>query len=209
MVKSSSLTRVWLIRHGEPTAGARHRCYGSLDVGLSKNGQEQMERVAEYLKSEPIACIYSSPRSRALQGARTLAFSAGRPVEVIEDLREINFGDFEGLAYDEIASRYPETYREWMENPTEVLFPNGESFPEMRTRVLRAFEVIQSRHEGQAIAIVSHGGVNRILLAWFLQVPNELIFRIAQDYAGINLLMFVHGFPLVQLVNYTSTLYRL
>ena len=195
------MTRVWLIRHGEPAAEARHRCYGSLDVGLSKKGQEQMEHVAEYLRSEPIACIYSSPRSRAQQGARTLAFSVSQPVEIIEDLREIEFGDFEGLSYDEIAVRYPDLYRKWMERPTEVLFPNGESFPEMRNRVLKAFEDIRRKHDGQTIAIVSHGGVNRILLAGALQIPDTCIFRLAQDYAAINLLAFMHGLPVVQLLN--------
>jgi alpha-ribazole phosphatase len=195
------MTRVWLIRHGEPAAEARHRCYGSLDVGLSQKGQEQMEHVAAYLKSEPVACVYSSPRSRAQQGARTLASSVSRPVEVIEDLREIDFGDFEGLSYDEIAVRYPDLYRKWMKEPTEVMFPNGESFPEMRTRVLKAFEAIQHTHDGQTIAIVSHGGVNRIVLAEALQIPDKFIFRLAQDYGAINLLAFMQGLPVLQLLN--------
>lgn len=195
------MTRVWLIRHGEPAAEARHRCYGSLDVGLSQKGQEQMEHVAEYLKSEPIAYVYSSPRSRAQQGARTLASSVSQPVEVVEDLREIDFGDFEGLSYDEIAIRYPDLYRKWMEEPTEALFPNGESFPEMRTRVLKAFEAIQCAHDGQTLAVVSHGGVNRIVLADALQIPDKCIFRLAQDYGAINLLAFMHGLPVVQLLN--------
>ena len=56
----------------------------------------------------------------------------------ILDLREIDFEDFEGLPYDEIATRYPDLYRQWMETPTEVRFPNGESFREMRIRVLRS-----------------------------------------------------------------------
>jgi alpha-ribazole phosphatase/probable phosphoglycerate mutase len=195
------MTRVWLIRHGEPADEARHRCYGSLDVGLSKKGREQMEHVAGYLKSEPITSIYTSPRSRAREGARILAATVSHPVEVVEGLREIDFGDFEGLTYDEIAARYPDLYRKWMEKPTEVLFPNGESFPEMRTRVLKSFEAIQHKHDGETIAIVSHGGVNRIVLAGALQIPDKCIFRLAQDYAAVNLLAFMHGFPVVQLLN--------
>jgi alpha-ribazole phosphatase len=195
------MTRIWLIRHGEPADDVRRRCYGSLDVGLSQKGQEQMEHVAEYLKSEPITSIYTSPRSRAREGASILAATVSRPFEVIEDLREIDFGDFEGLTYDEIAVRYPDVYRDWMEKPTEVLFPNGESFPAMRTRVVRAFNAIQRKHDGQTIAVVSHGGVNRILLAGALEVPDKCIFRLAQDYAAINLLAFMHGLPVVQLLN--------
>ena len=200
------MTRFWLIRHGQPAAEARNRCYGTLDVGLSGTGRAQMLRVAEYLKTEPIAAIYSSPRSRALESARILADVALRPVEIVEDFREIAFGDFEGLAYEEIANRYPEVYREWMDTPTEVRFPNGESFSEMRVRVLTAFDGIQRHRSGQTVAIVSHGGVNRILLAWALQMQDNCIFRLAQDYAAVNLLALIEGVPSVQLVNYAQGL---
>ena len=90
-----------------------------------------------------------------------------------------------------------------METPAEVQFPNGESFPEMRARVLRAFDAIKRDREGRTIAIVSHGGVNRILFAWALQTPDPCLFRLAQDYAAINLLELVDGQPIVKLLNYT------
>jgi alpha-ribazole phosphatase len=185
------MTRFWLIRHGEPTEEARNRCYGSLDISLSETGRTQMQQVAGYLKAESIAAIYASPRSRALQSADVLASAQSCPIEVVNDLREIDFGDFEGLAYDEIASRYPDLYRQWMEKPTQIRFPNGESFPEMRARVLSAFDAIQRQRKGQTVAIVSHGGVNRILLAWALQIPDACLFRLAQDYAAINLLSLI------------------
>lgn len=197
------MTRFWLIRHGEPAEEARHRCYGSLDVGLSETGRAQMAQVAEYLKGEPVAAIYTSPRSRALESARILSAAASCAIEVVEGFREIDFGDFEGLAYDEIAVRYPDLYRQWMETPAEIQFPNGESFSAMRVRVLTAFDAIRER-EGQTAAIVSHGGVNRILLAWALQMPDNCIFRLAQDYAAINLLELVDGLPGVKLLNHRS-----
>jgi alpha-ribazole phosphatase len=195
------MTRFWLIRHGEPAEEARHRCYGSLDVGLSEKGRAQMQQVAEYLKPESIAAIYTSPRSRAQESAAVLAAARPCPIEMLEDLSEIDFGDFEGMTYNEIATRYPDLYRQWMEKPTEIRFPNGESFAEMRTRVLRAFETIRLTREGQTVAIVSHGGVNRILLAVALQMPDNCLFRIAQDYAAVNLLAFSEGVPIIQLLN--------
>ena len=195
------MTRLWLIRHGEPPEDIRHRCYGSLDAGLSATGRAQMTQVAEFLKTEPVAAIYTSPRSRALESARILAADRACPFEVVADLCEIDFGDFEGLPYDEIAARYPNLYRQWMETPTEVRFPNGESFSEMRVRILRAFQAIQFEREGQTIAIVSHGGVNRILIAWALQMPDNCLFRMAQDYAAINLLALEDGLPSVRLLN--------
>jgi alpha-ribazole phosphatase len=196
------MTRVWLIRHGEPAGDVSHRCYGSLDVGLSDHGAAQMKQVAEYLKNEPIAAIYSSPLSRALESARLIAADPSRPIEISKDLREIDFGDFEGLPFDEIAIRFPDLYRQWMETPTEVRFPHGESFLELHGRAIQAFEKIRREHAGQTVAIVSHGGVNRVLIAWALSMPDNSIFRLAQDHAAINLLSFVNGIPSLQLLNY-------
>lgn len=209
-----------------------------------------MAQVAEYLRDEPIAAIYSSPRQRALESAGILSEPmlpqdggaplpdgrgserrevstrragkglmkdgadastvAGRgpappDVVVIPGLREIDFGDFEGLSYDDIAARYPDLYRQWMETPTEVCFPNGESFCEMRGRVLEAFGAIQRECRGQTVVIVSHGGVNRILIGWALQIPDKYLFRVAQDYAAVNLLAMEDGVPSVKSVNHRVT----
>jgi alpha-ribazole phosphatase len=196
------VTRVWLIRHGEPADHAKNRCYGTLDIGLSENGRRQMSHVAQHLEADPAAVIFASPSSRAQQSASILAANQSRPIEIIEDFREMNFGDFEGLTYDEIATRYPDLYRQWMESPTEIHFPNGENFAAMQSRVLRAFKKILHESEGQTIMIVSHGGVNRILIAWALQMPPESIFRVAQDYAAINLITFIGSTPCVQFLNH-------
>jgi broad specificity phosphatase PhoE len=183
-----------------------------------------MARVAEWLKDEPIAAIYSSPRARAVESAGILAeqmstqhaqvplpdargserqeVSTRHASVCVPQLSEIDFGDFEGLPYDEIAVRYPELYRQWMETPTEVRFPNGESFREMRIRVLNAFDAIEREWKDQTVAIVSHGGVNRILIAWALQIPDKCLFRLAQDYAAANLLAVEDGTPSVKLINH-------
>ncbi len=175
------MTRFWLIRHGEPGEEAIGRCYGSLDLKLSAKGRAQMARVADHLAAEhtakqPIAAIYTSPLDRAIESSRILAAKLSCPVHIVPDLREINFGEFEGLPYDEIAICFPDTWRQWMEAPTEVRFPNGECFSEMRARVLAAFETIRRGSQGRTVAIVSHGGVNRTLVAWALQMPNDYSF---------------------------------
>jgi alpha-ribazole phosphatase len=195
------MTRVWLIRHGEPAEESKNRCYGSLDIGLSEKGRRQMKEVSGHLKNEAASAIYTSPSSRARESASILTSSQSCSIEIVADFREMDFGAFEGLTYDEIAARYPDLYRQWMETPTEIRFPNGETFTEMRTRVLRAFEEILSEREGQTVMIVSHGGVNRILIAWALQMPGSNIFRLAQDYAAMNLISFAGQTPCVQFLN--------
>jgi broad specificity phosphatase PhoE len=95
-------TRIVLVRHGEPEESIQGRCYGRLDVGLSARGREQVRRTQHLLADVAFTTVYSSPRRRARESAGLLA--AGRAgVTVDERLREIDFGIFEGLTYDEIA----------------------------------------------------------------------------------------------------------
>jgi alpha-ribazole phosphatase/probable phosphoglycerate mutase len=88
-----------------------------------------------------------------------------------------------------------------MEHPTEVRFPNGECFAEMRDRVMTAFQLLLAKHDGETIALVSHGGVNRIIIAWALQMPDHCLFRLAQPYAAASLLEFVECVPSLRLLN--------
>src|SRR5579863_3563976 len=125
-------TVLWLLRHPEPEASARGRCYGSLDVALSPEGIRQARSVADRLAQEIFTAIYTSPRQRCTQAAQILAAGRTCPVETMPALRELDFGEFEGRTYDEIAATYPGLYQRWMERPTETQFPGGESFLDMR-----------------------------------------------------------------------------
>jgi alpha-ribazole phosphatase/probable phosphoglycerate mutase len=118
----------------------------------------------------------------------------------------MDFGNLEGLAYDDIAARYPDVYAQWMQAPAQVRFPNGESLSDLRARVLQAFHAIRQEREGETVALLSHGGVNRILLAWALEIPDGCLFRLAQDYAAMNLLTFSHDSATVELMNYHTRL---
>jgi alpha-ribazole phosphatase len=197
-------TRIVLIRHGEPSAAARGKCYGKLDVGLSENGGTQIEATADLTAKIEFAAVYSSPRVRAVESAKILARRQNLSIEICEDFAEIDFGDFEGLEYAEVERRFPTLYRQWMDAPTTVEFPNGESFAAMRGRVLRGFERLKQRHAGAAFAVVSHGGVNRIVLADVLKIGNADIFRLEQSYAAANMIDFYDDFPVVRAMNLTT-----
>lgn len=192
---------VWLLRHGEPADEARGRCYGSLDVELSAEGKRQAQSASAALSKQTFGAIYSSPRRRCREAARILAIERPCKVEIIDALAEIHFGNFEGRTYDEIALDHPDLFQQWMERPTEFQFPGGESLEQMWKRVTAAARTLRERHSGESIAIVTHGGVIRILLAEVLGVPPANIFRIAQDYGAINLIRYFDGTPVVEMVN--------
>lgn len=197
------VTRMVLVRHGQPVEEMRGRCYGRLDVGLSTTGRLQAERAARFLAEAPLLRIYASPRRRALESAAPLAELKGMAVDTEEAFREIDFGLFEGLTYEEAEQRYPEVYSQWMAHPTRVRFPDGESYPEMRERVREAARVLRTRHAGETFVLISHGGVNRTLLADALGMPDANLFRLEQGYAAVNIIDFYGDEPMVKLVNVT------
>jgi alpha-ribazole phosphatase len=194
-------TRLLLIRHGEPEAEARGRCYGTLDVGLSDEGLRQADRLARALAQNGLAAIYTSPRRRALQTASALGRVHGLAPVVDERLCEIDFGDFEGRTYDEIEREHPELFRRWMETPTEIEFPNGESYERFKARALLALASILDNHRRDTVAVVSHGGIARAILADCLSIPDAGIFRIDQSYGAISIVDWIDGVPIVRLVN--------
>jgi alpha-ribazole phosphatase len=198
------ITSVWLIRHGETTHHARGRCYGSLDVVLSPTRVGQMQAVARCIPSGELAAIYCSPRTRCRHSAEIIASQQTCPVTVVEELAELNFGDFEGRTYNEIAAAHPELYAEWMANPTKVHFPGGESFAEMWKRVSTAVAKLRATHAALTFGIVAHEGVNRIVLAEALGLSAENIFRIAQRCAALNLVQYYGEQPVVELMNISA-----
>lgn len=194
--------RLIMVRHGEPVAAAKGMCYGKLDVGLSDEGKGQLARTAVWLERFEASAIYSSPRVRAAESADIIAEKLRLPVRIDDRFAEMNFGDFEGLTYDRVRAEYPQIYECWMTRPTEVEFPNGESFTVMRRRVTAGLAELRKIYEGRTIVVVSHGGVNRIALVDALDMPHGNLFRFEQTYGCANVVDFYADFPVVRLINH-------
>ena len=196
------MTRLILVRHAEPTDDARGRCYGRLDVGLSATGREHASRLPAAVAHLEVDAVYTSPRVRARETAEPLATARGLPAETDDDLRELDFGELEGRRYEEIEASDPELFRAWMETPTRVRFPGGESYADLRLRALRALDRIRSLHD--SALVVTHGGIVRAALAEWLGMPDEAIFRLDQSYCGMTIVDWLDGVPIVRLLNYTA-----
>src|SRR5204863_2627902 len=115
----------------------RGRVFGRLDVELSGAGRAHARRIAEALADEPIGAVYSSPLRRALETARPLAAVLGVEPVAVDDLRELDFGELEGLTPAEIAERYPDSLA-WTAAPGGASFPGGESVRALQERAVRA-----------------------------------------------------------------------
>jgi alpha-ribazole phosphatase len=193
--------RLIFIRHGEPKEETQGKCYGSLDIGLSPAGQRQIEAKLAAIRNFKAEALYASPLKRALESAAVAGTLLGLETTISPELREINFGSFEGRSYQEIERLYPDEYRTWMENPTGIQFPQGESFSDVKGRVLRFKDSLLSNHPGETVVLVAHGGANRIILAEAMGIPDCMIFRIDQAYAAVNIVDYLRESPIVRMVN--------
>jgi alpha-ribazole phosphatase len=191
-------TRLVLVRHGEPDESMHGRCYGRLDVPLSAAGLRRAAAVAEALRSHEIDAVYSSPLQRAFDTARAVASAHGLEPIPREDLRELDFGELEGLSHEEIASKHPDLYRFWMEDPSIVRFPGGEALSDLRARVLPEVAGIREQHEGRAVAVVAHGGVVRVMLSDVLELPDAAFFRLDQPYGALSVIDWIEDVPVVR-----------
>lgn len=152
-------TALLLIRHGETAWNAEHRIQGHLDIPLSATGIRQAASLGERLAAETVTAVYSSELARAWLTA--VPFAARLGLDIVPDsrLRERSFGVFEGLTVDEIAARHPEGFRRWRERDPAWAIDEGESGQQLIDRVLSALDDIASRHRGETVAVVTHGGV--------------------------------------------------
>lgn len=178
--------RVFLIRHGETDYSLKRRYCGFNNPSLNKKGISQSTQLAIRFKNIKVDKIYSSDLKRAYETAK-IAF-AKSPIRRLRDLREMSFGIFEGLRYEEISKRYPELYWQWIGNLDNVTVPHGESLKEFRKRVVDSFSyAIKGCADGN-IAVVTHSGPIRILLNSILKIDAKDFWQTRQDTASVNII---------------------
>ena len=176
--------------------------HGHVDVALTERGQRQLAAVAERLSEEPFAAVYCSDLQRARSGAEQVA--AGRGIPVVEDpaFRELDMGRWDGRVMAELWREERDGLQEWWDDLVGFTLPGGESLGTMRRRVLPALDRLVAQHCGETVALVAHGGTNRVILFEALGMDLARFHALAQDYACVNLLeYFPGGNTVVRLVN--------
>ena len=152
------MKHVYLIRHALPIfPGGKGMCIGTTDIPLGEAGFQQAEQMAASLP--PVTTVFSSPLSRAVQ----TAYAIGLPVTVVDDLREMYAGEWDGLSFEEIRQRYPELYAARAKDLT-IPLPGAEDQKEGLVRFTAALQHCAVTAPGD-LAVVGHGGI----IARFLQ----------------------------------------
>ncbi|MGH7416243.1 MAG: histidine phosphatase family protein, partial [Candidatus Rokuibacteriota bacterium] len=173
------MKRLLLARHGQSVSNALRRFQGAQDVALSPLGVRQAEALRRALGRRRIAHVYASPLERARHTAEIAMAGLGVPLTVVDDLRELSLGQWEGCTVEEIRTGPGDPYARWVRDPVQCPPPGGEPLPEVQARVVSAVAQIGSTHpDGENVLIVSHGGVISALLAHWLGLPLSSIWRL-------------------------------
>ncbi|HUH37007.1 MAG TPA: histidine phosphatase family protein [Spongiibacteraceae bacterium] len=171
-----------LLRHGACEGGEIFR--GSTDVALSAEGWEQMHAAIADLTGWE--AIVSSPMRRCRRFAAQLAERVARPHRVMEDLREIHFGEWEGNTTASVLAEQGDLLRLYWDDPLAVTPPGGEPVADFRARVLPCLDKLLKDYRGQQLLVVSHGAVVRMMICQLLDLPLTSFSRFSVPYAAMT-----------------------
>lgn len=191
---------ILLIRHGENDWVGRKLAGRLPGVHLNQNGLNQAKALAGTLQNLPIKAIYSSPLERVLETAQPLAQVKGMGIAVCENLSEIHFGDWQGKTIKQM--RRLKLWRTVQNHPSQMQFPNGESFVDAQNRLVDCITQISEKHEtSDLIACFSHSDAIRLLVAYYLNIPLDSFQRIHINTASLTMLMLTKEHISVPFVN--------
>lgn len=175
------MTKVILTRHGHVDWIAPERFRGRAELPLSESGIRQTEalgrRVAEGWKPD---AIYASLLSRCVDTGKAIGRATGVQVDILDDLLDIHYGQWQGLTHEEVRSCWPGEWRLWLDVPHLAVIPDGETLAAALVRAINVFQVVLRKHRDQTIVLVGHDSINRILLLHSLGLPLSRYWRIRQ-----------------------------
>jgi phosphoserine phosphatase len=181
------MTRIVLVRHGHVEGIAPERFRGRRDVELSPLGLRQAQVTAQRIAARwrPVV-VYTSPLKRCLQTAREIGCACGVATQVLDDLNDVHFGDWEWRTHDEVHAEWPTLHERWRTAPQLVRFPHGEALQDVAARMANVLRLVSERHGGETVAVVGHNACNRVLLLEALDQPLSGYWRLGQEPCAVS-----------------------
>jgi alpha-ribazole phosphatase len=176
------MNRVLFIRHAETEMAGRY-C-GHSDPDLNAQGRAQLTRLSQLLAEEMLDTVYSSDLRRATSTAEAIVTARNIPQVLRPELREIHFGAWEGLSWEEIERLDPEYAQNWVKSYPNLPAPDGESFEDFEHRVLTEVNHLMDCSPG-TIAVVTHGGVLRVVLRHLCGYSEPMAWQETQQYCCV------------------------
>ena len=182
------IEKLVLVRHGQTVQNVAGIAQGWNDSELSDAGRDQVLRLAKRLSHMKASALYSSPLGRAMSTAQAIAEATGLPITTLDDLREMNYGGWEGRSFLDVRREDEETYQRWIADEA-CPCPGGESHNDVRQRLERAFAAMSSPRP----IVVTHGTALRIAVTALLELPVMHSRYFAQDNAALNVFVSRSG----------------
>jgi alpha-ribazole phosphatase len=180
--------RLILIRHGRTATDNPEKCHGFTDIDLSDEGYRQAEKLAECFKSEKIAAIYSSSLKRGSATAEIIAAPHGLRVIRSPELNEVNFGQIEGITFEDACGLFPDVTELWKCGSTKICFPLGERFLDFAARVNGFTDRLKKHREEDIIMLVGHGGPFKVLLCNLLGLQLDHYWQFKFGMASVSII---------------------
>jgi len=185
------IRKIYLIRHAAVIKPNEKSFFGSTELMLSSVGISQAKRLSDFFSEIPLKSVYCSSLKRAMDTAEIIADKCYKSYGIVKEFDEISLGEWEGKSFSEIKEKYPLEFAKRGLDIYNYKTPGGESFHEVQNRAYSAFESIINNTNGD-ILIVSHSGVNKVILSKILRVDLQKCFGMEQKYACINIIN-IHG----------------
>ncbi len=191
------ITSFFLIRHGHTEPVEHGRLYNDPAVELTERGIEQAHQIADWLAKQEFECLLSSCAKRVVSTAKIVSDRLNIEAEVIPDLNEWDVGAWEGSSYLEVKKNKPDEYFHWVADPIENKPPQGESIRDLYNRSVLVLDKMIESHPGKKIALISHAGVIRAIIAHALGMPLNNFWRVNIPAGSISRVDFSPNYATV------------
>lgn len=195
-------TNLIFMRHGITDLNLKNVYFGYLDPPLNDTGIEQIKSSKKLFLNKKIDIIYSSDLKRCIESANIINELYNIKISEKKNLRELNFGIFEGKSFNDINLEYPDEAEMFVKNWQNYKIPKGESINEFIKRVSSEIEKIKHKHNGKNILIVTHSGVIQAALSYYFSKNLDFYWKFMLNNASITKLCFdKNDFSFLEYVN--------
>lgn len=166
--------RLFVVRHGTTRMNVENRYRGRRDIPLDAQGYQDAVNAARLLSSAGLTAVYSGPLRRTIATAQIIADEAGVPdIRILHGLINLDYGAWEGMTATEAAMYDPRSFELYRSSPLDAVCPNGERVTDAQERMMEALQLIGARHQGEAVAAVSHAVMIRLAVQRILGIRGE------------------------------------
>jgi alpha-ribazole phosphatase len=201
------MLRLLLIRHGETDWNIAARFQGQSDIPLNRRGRDQAAALAGAVAEESIQALYASDLQRSWETAQAIAAAVHSAPRSEPRLREMSFGVWEGRTYRDIELSHPHALAGWLDDPSLIPPPHGETLTQVTTRIREIYNDIICNHPNQTVGLVAHGGPLRLLLCLALGLPPHAHWQLTIDLGSISELRIYEQGAILTRLNDTHHLY--